>query len=59
MKRHATGILLAATMALASPAFAQDIEIGIIAPMSGPAATYGTDIMNGLNLAASSQRLTM
>ena len=30
---------------------AQDVKIGMVAPLSGPAASYGTDILNGLLLA--------
>jgi branched-chain amino acid transport system substrate-binding protein len=33
------------------PAQAQNIEIGLIAPLSGPAATYGKDVSNGVSLA--------
>jgi len=51
MKMSATWSLLATGLLLASPALAQDIEIGIIAPTSGPAATYGKDLMNAVNLA--------
>jgi branched-chain amino acid transport system substrate-binding protein len=51
MKLSATWLLLAAGVPLAPPALAQDVEIGIVAPISGPAATYGKDLMNGVNLA--------
>lgn len=38
--------------ALSAPALAQqDIEIGFIAPLSGPAASYGKDLLNGVLLA--------
>jgi branched-chain amino acid transport system substrate-binding protein len=30
---------------------AQEVRIGMVAPLSGPAASYGTDILNGLLLA--------
>jgi len=30
---------------------AQDVKIGMVAPLTGPAASYGTDILNGLLLA--------
>ena len=33
------------------PALAQNVEIGLVAPLSGPAATYGKDILNGVDLA--------
>lgn len=51
MKTYAIALLLGIVM-LPSSALAEDVEIGIIAPLSGPAATYGKDMMAGLNLAA-------
>src|SRR4029079_11408202 len=30
---------------------AEDVKIGMVAPLTGPAASYGTDILNGLLLA--------
>jgi len=32
-------------------AAAQDVKIGMVGPLTGPAASYGTDILNGLLLA--------
>ena len=47
---------LAATVALAfsaSGAWAQEVlKIGLTAPLSGGAALYGKNVLNGLNLAA-------
>ena len=47
---------LAATVALAfsaSGALAQEVlKIGLTAPLSGGAALYGKNVLNGLNLAA-------
>lgn len=37
--------------AVGFPAKAQNIEIGLVAPLSGPAASYGKDILNGVSLA--------
>src|SRR5690349_1874951 len=33
-------------------AVADEVHIGVIAPLSGPAASYGQDIENGIKLAA-------
>jgi branched-chain amino acid transport system substrate-binding protein len=33
-------------------AAAQDVHVGLLAPLTGPAASYGMDIQNGVNLAA-------
>jgi len=35
-----------------TPARAEDLNIGVLAPLSGPTAAYGADIMNGITLAA-------
>lgn len=35
----------------ATPALAENVEFGLIAPVSGPAASYGKDLVNGANLA--------
>src|SRR5262249_46253888 len=46
---------IAATLLAAwvtSNAAAEEIHIGVLAPLSGPAASYGQDIVNGLRLAA-------
>lgn len=32
-------------------AVAQDVSVGVVAPLSGPAASYGADLLNGLLLA--------
>lgn len=42
---------LLASLFVGLPALAQNVEIGLIAPLSGPAATYGKDILNGVGLA--------
>src|SRR3954470_2376718 len=46
-----TGAVLVSLMLAASAAQAQDIHIGLIAPLTGPAASYGKDILNGSSLA--------
>jgi branched-chain amino acid transport system substrate-binding protein len=43
--------MLAAQSAFAQNTPGQAIGIGVIAPISGPAATYGKDLLNGVNLA--------
>jgi branched-chain amino acid transport system substrate-binding protein len=35
-----------------STAAAEEVHIGVLAPLSGPAASYGQDIINGIRLAA-------
>jgi branched-chain amino acid transport system substrate-binding protein len=46
------GVVALAAMVLgASVARAQDVEVGLIAPLTGPAASYGKDILNGASLA--------
>lgn len=47
----AAGISLLATMGWASAAVAEDVNVGLLAPLSGAAASYGTDILNGAKLA--------
>ena len=45
--------LLAAVVSLMGlhPVAAQDVSVGVVAPLTGPAASYGADILNGLLLA--------
>lgn len=55
MSKYAKGLAVAigllATTGLVQPAFTQDVNVGLLAPLSGPAASYGTDILNGAKLA--------
>jgi branched-chain amino acid transport system substrate-binding protein len=44
--------LLAAACWAAPAAAAEEVHIGVLAPLSGPAAAYGQDIVNGIRLAA-------
>ena len=43
--------VIAISLVCLNAAAAQDVKIGMVAPLSGPAASYGTDILNGLLLA--------
>jgi branched-chain amino acid transport system substrate-binding protein len=45
------GVALVSAGLIATGARAQDLEIGLIAPLTGPAASYGKDILNGVSLA--------
>lgn len=47
------GVLVFTSLMLAASATAQaqDVHVGLIAPLSGPAASYGKDILNGASLA--------
>jgi branched-chain amino acid transport system substrate-binding protein len=46
------GPALASLMLVASAAAqAQNVQVGLIAPLTGPAASYGKDILNGASLA--------
>jgi len=49
-RRLCFGIALA--MGIAHAAGAQDVHVGLLAPLSGPAASYGLDIQNGVMMAA-------
>jgi branched-chain amino acid transport system substrate-binding protein len=47
-----TGAVLASLMlVVCATAQAQDVHIGLVAPLTGPAASYGKDILNGTSLA--------
>src|SRR6186997_2027973 len=50
-KMWLAGVALGAGLALASPAFAQDISVGVAGPMCGPQATFGTQLKNGAEAA--------
>jgi branched-chain amino acid transport system substrate-binding protein len=50
-RRTIIGATMLATW-VASTAAAEEVHIGVLAPLSGPAASYGQDIVNGLRLAA-------
>jgi len=45
-----TGAVLASLLFITT-ASAQDVNIGLVAPLTGPAASYGKDILNGVSLA--------
>jgi branched-chain amino acid transport system substrate-binding protein len=51
IRSAATAAVIGAGLALAHPAAAQDLTIGAIMPLSGPAATYGQSFTNIVALA--------
>src|SRR5918996_1169510 len=50
-KMWLAGVALGAGLALASPALAQDISVGVAGPMTGAEATFGTQLKNGAEAA--------
>ncbi|MBZ9772385.1 ABC transporter substrate-binding protein [Mesorhizobium sp. CO1-1-8] len=51
MKKHLVLAMLGGLLAAASAAQAQDVKVGLVAPLSGPAAAYGKDVQSGASLA--------
>jgi branched-chain amino acid transport system substrate-binding protein len=49
--RYAGAVLVSLMLATTATAQAQDVSIGLVAPLTGPAASYGKDILNGTSLA--------
>ena len=50
-KMWLAGVALGAGLALATPAMAQDISVGVAGPMTGAEATFGTQLKNGAEAA--------
>jgi branched-chain amino acid transport system substrate-binding protein len=50
-KMWLAGVALGAGLALATPAVAQDISVGVAGPMTGAEATFGTQLKNGAEAA--------
>ena len=49
--RYTGAVLVSLMLAASATAHAQDVHIGLVAPLTGPAASYGKDILNGTSLA--------
>lgn len=52
MQKRVMWIAASVWLGISGASHAQEVKIGLVAPLSGPAAAYGKDIQNGASLAA-------